>query len=92
MCNGQAEARGDTVQDDGDEVIVSHLGIDIESIHIVHIFLHSTCLLEIADPVICRVSLVMVAIVFPNGILNLFSSIELMFVGFPPFQCISFCT
>ena len=35
MYHGLAEARGDTVQDDIDKVMVRHLGIDIESINIV---------------------------------------------------------
>ena len=38
MCHGLAEARGDTVQDDIDEVVVSYLGIDIESIDIMQVF------------------------------------------------------
>ena len=42
MCHGLAEARGDPVQDDIDEVMVGHLGIDIESINIIQVFLNST--------------------------------------------------
>ena len=47
MCYGLAEARGDTVQDNVDEVVICHLGIDIESIDIIQVFLDSTCLFEI---------------------------------------------
>ena len=83
MSHSLAETRGDTVQDDVDKVMVSHLGMDIESIDIVHVFLHSTCLLEITDFVKSSVWLVMVTIAFLNGILNLFPTIEPMLVGFP---------
>ena len=92
MCHGLREARGDTSQDDIDEMVVCQLGIDIESIDIIPVFLHRTYLLEITDLVKSLVRLVMVTIVFPNGILNLFPSIEPMLVGFLLFQCVSFCT
>ena len=46
MCHGLVEARGDIVQDDIDEVMVSHLGMDIESIDIIHVFLNGTCCLR----------------------------------------------
>ena len=92
VCHGLAEARGDTVQDEVNEVMVSHLGVDIESIGIVQVFLHSTCLLKIPDLVKSPVWLAMVALVFPDSILNLLPSIEPMLVRFPPFQCISLCT
>ena len=92
MCHGLAEARGDTVQDDIDEVMVSYLGIDIESIDIIQVFLDSTCLLEITYLVKSPVWLVMVAIVFPNGGCDFFPSMEPMLSKFPPFQSISFCT
>ena len=72
--------------------MISHLGIDIKSIDIVQVFLDSTCLLEITDPIKSPVRLVVVAIVFPNSILNLFLSIEPMLVRFPPFQYISLST
>ena len=39
------EARSDTIQDDIAQVVVGHLGIDIESIDIVQVFLDSTCFL-----------------------------------------------
>ena len=92
MCYGLAETRGDTVQDDVDEVLVSHLGVDIESMDMIQVFLHITCLLEITNLVKSPVQLVMVTIVFPNSILNLFPSMEPMLIGFPPFQYVSFCT
>ena len=49
VCHSLAEARGDTWQDDVDQLIVTHFGIDIESIDIVQVFLDSTCLFEITD-------------------------------------------
>ena len=82
MCHSLVEARGDTIKDHIDKVMVSHLAADIEPNNIVQVFLHNAHLLEITDLVKSPVRLVMVAIVFPNGILNLFSSIEPMLVGF----------
>ena len=49
VSHALVQARGDTVLDDIDKVMVTHLGIDIESIDIVQLFLHSTCLLKITD-------------------------------------------
>ena len=72
ICHGLVEANGDPVQDDVDELIVSHLSIDIESIDIIQVFLDSTCLLEITDLIKSPVWLAMVDIVFPYGIPNLF--------------------
>ena len=92
MCHGLAEARSDTIQDNIDEVMVSHLGIDIESIDIIQVFLDSTCLFEIADLVKSNIWLVAVTILLSNGLLNFFPSIELMLVGLPPFPHISFGT
>ena len=84
--------RGDTVQDDIAEVMVSHLGINIESIDIIQVFFYITCLFEITDLVNSPVWLIGVAIVLPNGFLDFFPSIEPILVGFPPLQCVSFCT
>ena len=92
ICHGLAEARGDIVQDDIDEMIVSHLGIDIKSIDIIQVFLDSTCLFEITYLVKSPVRLIVVAIVLPNGVLDFSSTIEPMLVRPPPFQRISFCT
>ena len=72
--------------------MVSHLGIDVKSIDIIQVFLDSTCLLEIIDLVKSPVKLIVVAIVFPNGVLDFSASIEPMFVRLPPFLHISFCT
>ena len=71
MCYGLAEARSDTVQDDVDQMMIRQLDIDIESIDIVQVFLHSTCLLEIPDFIKSPVQLVVVPIDLPNGIFNL---------------------
>ena len=92
MCHGLAEARGDTVQADIDEVMVGHLGVDIECINIVQVFRHSTCLREIIDLVKSAVRVPVVIIVFLNGVCDFPSSIKPMLVRFPPFQCPSCCT
>ena len=92
MCHGLAEVSGDAIQDNIDEVMVGYLGIDIESIDIIQVFLDSTCVFEITYLVKSPVRLIVVTIVFPNGILNLLLSIEPILVRFPPFQCISFYT
>ena len=92
MYHGLAEARCDTVQEDNDEVKVSHLGIDIESIDIIQVFLDSTCLLEITYLVKSPVWLIVVTRVLPNGVLDLFPSIAPMHVRLPPFQGITFGT
>ena len=80
------------VQYDIDEVMVCHLGVDINSIDIIQVFLDSTCFFEITYLVKSRVWLIMVAIVLPNGGRDFSPSIEPMLVRFPPFQRISFCT
>ena len=72
--------------------MVSRLGIDIKSINIVQVFLDCTCLLEITYLVKSPVQLVVVAIVLPNGILDVSPSIECMLVRLPPIQRIFFCT
>ena len=92
VSDGLAEARGDTVQDDINEVMVSHLGVDMESIDIIQVFLDRACLFEITYLVKSPVWLIMVAIVFPNGGRDFSPSIEPMLVKFPPFQRIYFCT
>ena len=92
MCHGLTEARGDTVQDNVDQVVVGHLSIDIKSIDIIQEFLESTFLFEVTYLVKSPVWLIMVAIVFPNGGCDFTTSIEPMLVRLPPFQRISFCT
>ena len=85
MGHSLAEARSDIVQDDIDQVVVSHFNIDIKSIDIIQVFLDSTCLLAITYLVKSPVRLVLVAIVLPNGVLEFFPSIEPMLVIFPLF-------
>ena len=92
MCHGLAETRSDTVQDDVNELVICHLGTHIESIDIIQVFLHSTCVLEITYVVKSPVWLIVVAIVFPNGVLDFFLRIEPMLVRLPPFQRISLGT
>ena len=60
LCHDLAEARGSTVQDDVDQLIVSHLVIDIKSIDIVQVFLDRSCLFEITNLIMLRESYVLV--------------------------------
>ena len=94
MCHGLAEARGDAVQDNIDEVIVrnDYLGLDIVSIDIIRVFLDSTSWFEITFLVKSPVQLIIAAIVFSDGGRNLSLSIASILVGNAPFQRISFCT
>ena len=91
VSHGLAKASGHTGAGDIDQVLVSHLSIDIKSINIVQILLDSTYLLEVAYLVKSPVRLILVAIVLPNVVRNISPSIEPMFVRFPPLQRISFC-
>ena len=84
VSHGLAEARGETILDNVDEVVVSHLGIDIESMDIVQVFLNSTCLVVITDLVKSPVWLIVVVIVFPNGACDFSPSIEPMVVRLLP--------
>ena len=86
MCHGLAETRGHTVHNDFNKVVVSHLGTDIESIDIVLVFLDSTCLSVITYLIKSPVLLAVVALVFPDGVLNLFSGIIPLSVSAPLFQ------
>ena len=92
MCHSLVKARGDTVPDDINQVMVSHLGPSIKSTDIIVVFLDRTYLFAIIDPVKSPVWLLVVATVFSNGILDLFPSITPVFIGFPPFQHIPFGT
>ena len=76
----------DTIQVDVDKVMVSHLGIDIESIDVVRVFLDSTCLLPITDLVETSVRLTVVNIVFPNSILDFLPCGIPVSTSFEPFQ------
>ena len=69
-----------------------HLGIDIESIDIVQVFLDITWLLEITYLVKSPVHLIVVAIALANVVLNLLPRVEPYLVRLPPLQRISFCT
>ena len=90
MCHGLAEARCDTIQDDVDEVMVHHLSIDIESIDIIQVFLDSTYLLEITNLVKSPICLIVVAMVVPNGVLDLLRRSTPVSMCFLPFQFFSF--
>ena len=92
MCHGLAETRANTIQDDIDEVVICHLGLDIESLDVIQVFLDSTCLLEITDLIESPICLIKVVIVFPNSVLYLFLAIDSMLIRFQPFQRIPFRT
>ena len=92
MCQGLAEARGDAIQDVVGKVMVNHLGIDIDFIDIIQVFLYSTGLFEISYLIKTPVWLTVVPIVLPDSIFNLLPSIEPILVSFPPFQRICLCT
>ena len=91
VCHGLAEARCDTIQDDIDPIVLIDVGIDIQSINIIQVFLDRTCLVVITDVVKSSVQLVVIAIVFPSGILDLFLSSLPMPISFLQFQCFTFC-
>ena len=82
------ETTGDILPDHVDKVMVCHHGMDIESINIIQVLFNCTCLLEMTNVVKSPLRLIMVAIVFSNGMLNLFPSIKPMLVKDLPFQCI----
>ena len=44
VCHVLVEVSSNTVQNEVDKVVVSHVGIDIESIDIIQVFLDGTCL------------------------------------------------
>ena len=90
LCHKLLEARGNTVQDTVDEVMVHYLSITIVSIDIILVLLDTTCLLEITDLAKGPVWLIVVAIVFSNSVFNVFSGIKHMPVSFLPFQCFLF--
>ena len=90
VCHGLVEARGDTIPNDIDSLMVTYRGIDIKSINIVQVFLYSTCLFEITNLIKCPVWLAIVAIVFLYRILNLVSSSISVLCSFPPFPCLYF--
>ena len=83
--HGLAESWVDSIQDEIDYIVVCYLSIDIKSINIFHVFLNTTCFFEITDLVKSPVWLRVVAIVLPNGVLDLFSGITPLPVSFLPF-------
>ena len=92
MYYSLAKARGDTVQQDIAEMVVGHLGTDIESIHMFRVFFVNTSLYEIANVIKHPVRLIVVALVFPNDVLDLFLHSISLLVTFLPFQYFIFCT
>lgn len=92
MCHGLAETRYDTIQYDVAEIMVCYLGIDNESIHVVLVFLDSTSLLEITDLVESLVPIIVLAIVFPNAIIDFLSGRVPVPVSFPLLLCFTFYT
>ena len=66
MRHGLAEARNDATQDNANKVVVSHLGIYVESMDIIQKSLDNICLLEIPDLVKSSLWLIVVIILFSN--------------------------
>ena len=48
-CHGLAEAKGNSIQDDIDQMFVTHLGIDSQSMNIVQVFLDSAYFFDIPN-------------------------------------------
>ena len=80
------EARDNTMQDNINEMVGYHLGIDIESIDIVQILLDNTCLPEITDLLEGPVQQIVVAIVLPNSILHFFIHVISVSISLPSHQ------
>ena len=74
------KAKGNTIKDDVDWVVVCYLDIDIESICIIQLFLYSGCLFKIIDLIQSSIWLIVVVIFFCNGVLDLICSIESVLV------------
>ena len=71
-------------------MIVCHLGIDIESINIVQVFLDRTFVLKITNLVKHTVQLIVVAIVLPDDVLNFFLGSIPASISFPLFEYFTF--
>ena len=82
MYHSLTDARGDTIENGVDLVMVCYLGIDIASIDMVQVFLYSTSLLEITYLVKSPVWLKVVTIVLSDGILDFFPNINLCLLDF----------
>ena len=59
-------------QNDIPQLMFRHIGTDIESMNIFQVFLNCTCLPEITQRVKSSIWVVVVAMVFPDAVLDLF--------------------
>ena len=78
------------MQDDTNQVMVSNIGINIETIDLIVVFLDSTGFFEITDLVKSPVCLIIVATVVSYGTHYPFSSSIPVPMMFPPFHGFSF--
>ena len=91
MCSSLAGSEVDTILEDVHEVMVYHLGTDIVSMGIIYLFRCSNCFVEIPDLLKSPVELIMIAIVFPVVVLDIFPGIIPVPGSIPIFQRLSFC-
>ena len=90
MCHRYSKARGDTIEDNVDEVVVCHASIDIEGVDFGKVLLNCTSLSKGYNLIVGFVGLVVVTIIYLNSLLNILPIIMPVPISFPLFQCISF--
>ena len=91
MYHTLVQARDKSVSDDIGEVVVCHVGRDIDSVDIRQVFLASMYIREITDLPTISVWHVAVTTLFSNQVLALCLCIMPEPVSFPPFQYFVFC-
>jgi len=79
------EMSRDSIKDNIDNMIISHICINIEPINIVKVLLQYSIYLEYYDLIICLVSLIMLAIVHSECFFNSFPYVVPLPISFPPF-------
>ena len=84
VCHGLAHTRGNTIHDEIVNMLVHHLGIDVESIDIIKVCLHHIYLPTITNLIKSYMQLVPVSIVFSDFIRDLFPGIILLPASFTP--------
>ena len=70
MCHGHAEARGDTVEDYVNKVVVCHASIDIKAVDFGNVFLNCTYLSKGYNLVVGFIESVVVTIVYSDAFFN----------------------
>jgi len=82
----------DSIENDIDDMMVSHVGIDIVPINVLDVLLDRTSHFEGYDLIVSLVCLVVIAIVNPKYLLNTFPCIMPLPVSLPPFESLALCT